>query len=34
VPDEQLRSYLGITSVAFAVGKHELALTDTTLADK
>src|SRR5262245_31451782 len=34
VPDEQLRSYLGITSVAFAVGKKELALTDTTLADK
>ena len=34
VPDEQLRSYLGITSVAFAVGKQELALTDTTLADK
>jgi 3',5'-cyclic AMP phosphodiesterase CpdA len=34
VPAEKLRSYLGISSVAFAVGKNELALTNTTLADK
>jgi hypothetical protein len=34
VPDEQLRSYLGITDVVFTVGKKELALTDSTLADK
>jgi 3',5'-cyclic AMP phosphodiesterase CpdA len=34
VPAEKLRSYLGITSVSVAVGKNELALTDTTLADK
>jgi 3',5'-cyclic AMP phosphodiesterase CpdA len=34
VPAGQLRGYLGITSVAYAVGKNELALTDTTLADK
>jgi 3',5'-cyclic AMP phosphodiesterase CpdA len=34
VPDQQLRSYLGITDVVFSVGKNELALTDTTLAEK
>jgi 3',5'-cyclic AMP phosphodiesterase CpdA len=34
VPEGELRSYLGITSVEFAVGKQELALTDTTLAQK
>ena len=34
VADEKLRSYLGITDVVFTVGKNELALTDSTLADK
>ena len=34
VPAEKLRGYLGTSSVSFAVGKNELALTDTTLADK
>jgi 3',5'-cyclic AMP phosphodiesterase CpdA len=34
VPEGELRSYLGITDVVFAVGKNELALTDSTLADK
>mgnify|MGYP000878042172 FL=1 len=32
VPAEKLRSYLGLTSVTYAVGKNELALTDSTLA--
>ncbi len=32
VPAEQLRQKLGLTSVVYAVGKHDLALTDTTLA--
>jgi 3',5'-cyclic AMP phosphodiesterase CpdA len=31
VPAEQLRRMLGLTSVAYAVGHQELALTDTTL---
>jgi 3',5'-cyclic AMP phosphodiesterase CpdA len=31
VPAEQLRMMLGLTSVAYAVGHQELALTDTTL---
>ncbi|MDW6021393.1 metallophosphoesterase [Mesorhizobium sp. BAC0120] len=34
VPAEKLRSYLGITNVSFAVGQNDLALIDTTLADK
>lgn len=32
VPAEQLRSMLGLTSVAYTVGNSDLALTDTTLA--
>lgn len=34
VPAEQLRGLLGITSVAYAEGAAELAITDTSLADK
>ena len=33
VPAEQLRSYLGITTVDGRAGHHDLALTDYTLAD-
>ncbi len=32
VPAEQLRGMLGLTSVAYAVGKQDLAITDSTLA--
>jgi 3',5'-cyclic AMP phosphodiesterase CpdA len=32
VPDDQLRSVLGITDVNFVQGKHALAVTDETLA--
>jgi 3',5'-cyclic AMP phosphodiesterase CpdA len=32
VPAEQLRGMLGLTSVTYSVGNHDLALTDTTLA--
>ena len=32
VPAEQLRGMLGLTSVNYAVGKHDLAITDSTLA--
>jgi hypothetical protein len=32
VPADQLRSVLGITSVAVRVGDKPLAITDTTLA--
>ena len=34
VPADALRGYLGITDVAFTVGKTELALIDSTLAGK
>jgi hypothetical protein len=32
VPDNELRTVLGITDVNFVQGKHALALTDRTLA--
>ena len=32
VPDEKLRSLLGITDIDYVRGKHSLALTDSTLA--
>lgn len=31
VPSEQLRSYLGLTQVRYAQGKHSLAIVDSTL---
>jgi hypothetical protein len=31
VPDDQLRSVLGITSVQSVSGKHSLAVVDSTL---
>ena len=34
VPAEQAAQLLGITDVVFTVGRQELALTDSTLADK
>jgi 3',5'-cyclic-AMP phosphodiesterase len=33
VPDDRLRSVLGITQVSFVRGKHTLAVVDSTLAD-
>jgi hypothetical protein len=32
VPDNELRTVLGITDVNFVRGKHALAVTDQTLA--
>jgi 3',5'-cyclic AMP phosphodiesterase CpdA len=32
VPAEQLKGMLGLTSVTYSVGNHDLALTDTTMA--
>jgi plastocyanin len=32
VPADQLRSLLGVTSVSYAAGKHDLAIIDTSLA--
>jgi 3',5'-cyclic-AMP phosphodiesterase len=33
VPDDRLRSVLGITDVNFVRGKHTLAVVDSTLAE-
>jgi hypothetical protein len=33
VPDDRLRSVLGITNVEYAVKKHSLAVVDSKLAD-